>query len=110
MKGEKMGCQTFSDKGFKKWRDVNKALFFQHSQNERHLSSMSTWVNLKSISDNKTLSISPRPCTIRLKEIIEKIVHTSKHYSDVTSYLGRQGLLFRRHKESIESSKKDNFI
>lgn len=74
MKGEKMGCQTFSDKGFKKWRGV-KALFFQHSQNERHLSSMSTWVNLKSIPDKKTLSIAPQPCTIKLKEITKNCAH-----------------------------------
>lgn len=74
LKGEKMGCRTFIDKGFKKWKDA-KALLFQHSQSERHLSSMTAWSNFKSISDNKTLSIASQLCTTRSTEISENREH-----------------------------------
>lgn len=108
LKGEKMGCRTFIDKGFKKWRDT-KALLLQHSQSERHLSSMSAWGNFKRISDNKMLSIASELCTTRSNEIIENRKHIKTLFR-IASFLGRQGLSFRGHCESSESSNRGNFI
>lgn len=107
-KGEKMNHRTFIDKGFTKWRDA-KALLLQHSQSERHMSSIKAWTDYKNICLHKSVSIASQLCTSRSNEILENREHIKMLFK-VAGFLGCQGLPFRGHDESVESSNKGNFI
>lgn len=107
-KGETLGQRTFIDKGFKKWRD-SKALLLQHSQSDRHTSSIRAWTDFKNVCLHKNLSVASQLCTTRSKEIQENRQHIKTLFR-ATSFLGRQGLPFRGHSESTDSSNRGNFL
>ena len=107
-KGETAGKRTFIEVGLNKWRDI-KQICCKHENSERHKSAMTLWLNFKRIQNNEMNSIDSSISANRQKEILENREHI-KILLSATSFLGRQGLSFRGHEESIESDNKGNFI
>ncbi|KAJ8896147.1 hypothetical protein PR048_001490 [Dryococelus australis] len=85
--GETFGNQTFIDKGFKKWKYAS-VLFQQHENKMRSRSLMQ--MSVTSLLKSK-------------RKHVKKLLK-------VVSFIGRQGLTFRGHKESETSENKGNFL
>lgn len=103
--GETFGNRTFIEKGFCKWKDA-ASLLKQHDLSERHKHAVLAWSEFKNRSKHKQ-SVSSLLNATRFAEIEENRAHV-KAILRAISFLGRQGLAFRGHDESIESGNRGN--
>lgn len=105
--GEKIGCRPFIENGFKKWKDTSD-LLSQHEKGIRHKNASTSYVEFigRSGSNNSVASILVGQ---RTEDINENREHV-KALLRATSYLCRQKLAFRGHRETEASDNKGNFV
>lgn len=106
-RGQNVGNYVFVNKGFNSWSYKAKA-FKKHAASENHVASIEKWTLYLDTKQNDK-SVANLLEHSRLQEIKENREHVY-FLLKTTLYLGKQGISFRGHDESTDSSNKGNFI
>lgn len=106
--GNILGKVPFVDYGLKCWKEPKKTIN-SHCKNNKHLFSMTQWVNYRNIQNNLQSSIAFSLDKASKKDISENRLHV--HYLlKCALYLAKQGLAFRGHDEAASSNNRGNYI
>lgn len=109
-KGQSHGKTAFVSYGVKNWQNI-KPVLTKHSVSEKHKTTFFKWNRYLSIHNelSRNDSVANLVNVQRKTEVIENRKHII-FLLKATLFLCKQGLAFRGHNETLESTNRGNFV